>query len=526
MYTESNDFLGYTEGLFSAKKLDKEELLLTSYGDLSDKLNIFLVKLANLKKIIASLTTASDYPNDSIKKLQKNVDDATTENKDRAKKQLQQRMDVEILKDDQEKLYTLIKMLEAYIERIKCTNLNLFDYKIKRKKMKPADMEILEAHVIMMQKMHDLLKEPEDCYELIIVDDFTSVTKEKDKLYIKKNGDNLEYTTVDMTTFETIKPTEFHSKMLPDLNNLESAKKPILSITMKRKHTVAAPKAKLSALIDEAEKLEYDVPKWKIWARRALFVLGALVTSSIAIAIACCLMTPGVNILTALVMVPTALTAILAFIYLHKPVSVNESSHMTMDGIPINVTGQMTLGASLGALLPMAMAFNPMRKHSTIINPPREIAARNLQAATINKLSSELIKEIKKLNDSTHSDVKKFMLSVVYKTEKMYNAGVSSCFYESQSTKLQKARMILRETAKIVESDNIPKTVDEILCLEVANKVKNRKGNITNAKITYGHILNIQRNCPHFFNQNTKLKTQLIKETTNVNWPVGQLSFG
>ncbi|MCX7122032.1 MAG: hypothetical protein NTZ67_09740 [Gammaproteobacteria bacterium] len=279
---------------------------------------------------------------------------------------------------------------------------------------------------------------------------------------------------------------------------------------------------KLCNRFSDAEKSGYQIATWKIWARRTALVLGCLVAAAAAIAITCAIMTPGVNIITALVMVPVALTGILAFLGLHKPVSIAKNTKIDIDGISMNISGSLPVMASLGALIPGAMALKAVLKDSTIIKPPRETTARNLQAATLNILTDTLIKKIELLSDETHKEVKAFLLGVVEKTDKMYNKGVGNLFHESQTTRIKKAQMILRETAKIMEKDKIPETVSEILNSKVSFTV-----NKENKELEYSHVLNIQRDKPHFFNQNTKLKSDLIENglVKEADWPKGQLTF-
>ena len=75
----------------------------------------------------------------------------------------------------------------------------------------------------------------------------------------------------------------------------------------------------------------------------------------------------------------------------------------------------------------------------------------------------------------------------------MYNAGVGSWFYESQKSKMHKARLILREVAKIVEG-TIPETVDALLSHK-----------INNSAYSFGQLLNAQRNASFFSNRTSTI---------------------
>ena len=99
------------------------------------------------------------------------------------------------------------------------------------------------------------------------------------------------------------------------------------------------------------------------------------------------------------------------------------------------------------------------------------------------------------LNQMEAGEVKRFLVSVVTEADKMYNAGLGSWFYESQQSKMQKASLILKETAKIVEGKiSADASVAGIL-----------KAPISNDTYTFGELLNAQRRSVSFWKSTSNL---------------------
>jgi len=248
----------------------------------------------------------------------------------------------------------------------------------------------------------------------------------------------------------------------------------------------------LSQLITDAEKLEYNVTKTRVWARRGINLLTGLVAAVAIVAVIAFMMTPAGHITLAAAGVVIALRAAAAFFGIGKtPV---EHAHLSVGPFPVNIATPVP--STAGALAP-ALFAPALVKKLRITNPPREEAARNMQAATINQLTNELNKKIGSLGDG---EVKTFLLKVVAEADKMYNAGIGSWFYESQKSKMEKARLILREVAKIMEG-SIPETVDALLHTK-----------INSANYTFGQLLNAQRNASFFSN-----RTSTIAENCGVD---------
>ncbi len=67
----------------------------------------------------------------------------------------------------------------------------------------------------------------------------TLINLEKNKLYVRKRGVNIEYITKGMTEIQVITPNNFrvYKLIVPDLTDLVAAKKSILTITSERGHT-------------------------------------------------------------------------------------------------------------------------------------------------------------------------------------------------------------------------------------------------------------------------------------------------
>lgn len=244
----------------------------------------------------------------------------------------------------------------------------------------------------------------------------------------------------------------------------------------------------LSRLIDDAKNMAYDVSYTKVWLRRTASVLSGLVAFAAATAAICLLMTPGVNIIAAVVAVPVALAALGAFWYMGKPETATMHTHVQAMGTSLPANFTMPVFSTAGLALAGFMGVNAVRK-LPIMNPKHEVAARNSQTATINQWTDLLKKKIKALQDS---DAKTFLLSVVDKADRMYNEGATAWFYETRTSKTKKAHLILRETAKIMEGDLNNLTVDGIL-----------KKTINQTDYTFADLLNAQRNRSTFWKKSS-----------------------
>lgn len=249
----------------------------------------------------------------------------------------------------------------------------------------------------------------------------------------------------------------------------------------------AAPQAsdKLSKLIDDSKKLEYDVTRTRVWMRRGINLLTGLVAAIAVVAVVAFMMTPAGHITAAAAGVVIALRAAAAFFGIGKaPIA---HAHLNVGPFPLDISAPVP--SNVAAVAPAFFGAALVAKLK-ITNPPREKAARNMQAATINKLIDDLNKKINALPDG---EVKTLLLKVVENADKMYNAGVGSWFYESQKLKMKKARLILCEVAKIVEGV-IPENEYALL---------NTK--INNSMYTFGQLLNAQRNASFFSNRTSNI---------------------
>lgn len=250
----------------------------------------------------------------------------------------------------------------------------------------------------------------------------------------------------------------------------------------------------LSQLIIEAGECEYKTSKKRIWMRRAMLVVTCLVAASITAAFCACLMVPGLNIGAALLLVPKVLQSVCAFIYLGNGAFMQET--FKFDGMreTVNIPVFMTAWPIFAAITAF---FSASKIHIT--TKPREVAARDLQVGTVNKLASDLTKNINALTDFVvTAEVKTFLLATVTEAIKLYNSGATSLFREAQTSKMDKARLILSETAKIIESENIPETVDDLL----ANAVDS---------FTLFDLLNSQRNSTTFWKSTSSTFDRIIK---------------
>lgn len=253
----------------------------------------------------------------------------------------------------------------------------------------------------------------------------------------------------------------------------------------------------LSVLIDEAPRMEYKISTARRWLRRTALVLGTLISGAIAVVAVAALMTPGVNIIAAAVMVPTLLASTAAFFYLRKPVVM----HTPVSVGPFHASIASVVPSSLGAATAAGLGISMFSK-SRITNPLREEKARHTAAATMNGYT-EMLK--KKINENDNHFVNAFLLSVVDKASVMYNEGMSSRIVENRTPKTEKARMMLREIAKITEDDHFSRlTVEEMLQRKVGN-----------SQYTFEQLLNSQRNASTFWKRQSNTMRTLFENHVN-----------
>ncbi len=276
-------------------------------------------------------------------------------------------------------------------------------------------------------------------------------------------------------------------------NKISDTDLAILEAQAKQVRTLRAIEERnLSQLINDAATMQYTVPGWKKWLRRSSKVLGHLVCASIAVAGAVALMTPGVNIVAAAVMVPTMFVSAAAFLHLHK--AATTSAAIQFGPFPVNLTTPVpsTLGIDAAAVYGAAL-FNKVR----VTNPLREETAENNRIAMTNHLIDNLKNKIKLLSDE-QAEVKMFLLSVVKKADQMFNEGARGWFYETRNSKMRKASLILRETAKLLERVDMPSTVGAVL-----------NTRINGEDYRFGELLNAQRNKFSFWKTSSATVKQL-----------------
>ncbi len=277
------------------------------------------------------------------------------------------------------------------------------------------------------------------------------------------------------------------NKNLLSLNSAES------SVDTQKKQ----PADTLSQLIIEAGELEYKISKKRIWMRRAMLVVTCLVAASITAAFCACLMVPGLNIGAALLLVPKVLQSVCAFIYLGNGAFMQET--FKFDGMreTVNIPVFMTAWPIFAAITAF---FSASKIHIT--TKPREVAARDLQVATVNKLASDLTKNINALTDLVvTAEVKTFLLATVTAAITLYNSGATSLFREAQTSKMAKARLILSETAKIIEG-KIPETVADLLAVTVGQSERD-----------FGDLLRSHRNTTTFWQSTSNTFGRIMKAT-------------
>lgn len=367
---------------------------------------------------------------------------------------------------DIDMLNQLIQALTNYLEKIKCASTLC----VKRNKMNETDMTLLLRHAQSLEQLYALKK-----------DSSPKIISEALRESSNASGGSL-------VSAEESPKTKTHEAS--NRNQSFPANSPVIQ------SETQVVKKPLSELIADAAKLEYQISYLCVWLRRILFFVGSLLAAATAIAITTILMTPGVNIGAALVTIPSMLLASLAFFYLRKPVFMPES--FNVGEIDFNVKVPMFSTLFTGVAGGYGIHF---LKKLSIINKPREIAARNLAAGTVNCLTHELTKKVDAI--SNNDNVKKFLLAVIKKAEDMYNDGAKSTIYERRTSRMQKGRLILSETAKLIEANIIDEktTVQTILDQKIAGSL-----------YTYGQLLNAQRDTFSFWKRTTSTITGLATE--------------
>ena len=256
------------------------------------------------------------------------------------------------------------------------------------------------------------------------------------------------------------------------------------------------PERSLSQLIADAASCEYRISSKIVWLRRAKLILTGLLSGAAAIVIIAALMTPGVNILVTLPLILKTLHAMAAYLFLCKPATTS----MSLFGVSIPVAIPSTMGSFASGFLGVKVA-----KKKNITTQPREVAARNVELAALQKLVDAVKNKLNDSNNNMTTEVKTFLLTVVDEAMVMLRRGASSRFHESIVSRMQKGRLILQTTAKIVEAGNIPETVSDLLKIVVRNNA------------TYGQVLNAQRNPSLFGNRLSTFAKHVAKATANGN---------
>jgi len=232
--------------------------------------------------------------------------------------------------------------------------------------------------------------------------------------------------------------------------------------------TKADSEYQLSTLIRDTKNLTY---KNNIWAKRAKFIAISVVTAVAVATLMTMMMFPAIGIPAAFCAIPLALQSLGSFFYLCKPAT-------TSFNIPfLGSVSTPISGGSIGTMvMPVGYGIEAAVKSA---KNSRASAAQLTQTATINELSRRLALSLEK--KTGQDDVKSFLKTVINQATKMHNEGLKCFLYENQQSKIKKARMILEETAKIIEKESLPTSVNDLLSTPVYEN-KN-----------YGDLLNAQR---------------------------------
>lgn len=358
-------------------------------------------------------------------------------------------------------LSTYIATLQAYLEKVECKTKLCF----KTNKMSERDMKVFIQQAESVETMRQILESTEQS-----MPDFTDL----------KSCRSSESLADDERTDDSLSPYVQNESQAKDDES---------------------PRAvdSLSQLIENASQLEYNVSTARIWLRRGAFVLGCLLAGTAITCLMMLVMTPAICIPAAFFIAIKAILAIPAFIGIGKAVTTTTNVNMGTFNVPFTTQVPSTIGA---VMMP-AMGISQVRKLS-ILNPKREVAARNMQAATINSLYVQLKKQVSALSNS---EVKTFLLSVVDRAGTMYNEGMTSWTHETQQSKMRKARLILKETAKIVESDEIPANIKSLLSTKINNEHN------------FGDLLNSQRNSSTFWKTSSRFAKDVFSKVDAIKDP-------
>lgn len=264
------------------------------------------------------------------------------------------------------------------------------------------------------------------------------------------------------------------------------------------RNMIETPKGDLlSMLIDDATKMEYKVSTARRWLRRGAVVLGGLITGALVLGVITAAMTPGVNLIAAVLMIPTMLSAAAAFIGLRQPVVA--TTQINTGIFPLSISTPVPTTA--GVLLSFFSGAGLIRK-LRITNPEREASARDLQTAAMNGYTDQLKKKISRLHNV---ETRSFLKAILDKADRLYNEGASSWLSETRSDKTIKARLILREVAKILENaDSSKLTVEEI---------NDRR--LGGSNYTFFDLINAQRNASTFWKTQSDTVKSLSEKGVN-----------
>ena len=251
----------------------------------------------------------------------------------------------------------------------------------------------------------------------------------------------------------------------------------------------------LSALIESSANMAYSVSPARRWLRRCGVVLTGLVCGAVALATVTAFMTPGVNIVTALLMAPMMLSSVAAFIGLRSPVTTTTQINTGFG--PLNIATPVP--TTLGVVTSFFMGASLCRK-LRLTNPAREEAARNVQTATVNNCIDLVKKKTKNLGDNIK--LQEFLNNLIKKAECLYNEGADSWLAETREAKMQKSRLILREIGEILKVANHKEySVDDAM---------NRQ--LKNSKYTFFDLINAQRNQSTFWKKESDTTKSLNLE--------------
>lgn len=236
------------------------------------------------------------------------------------------------------------------------------------------------------------------------------------------------------------------------------------------------PSKSASELLQGAMKMDYNPSTKKIWARRAGFLLTCAACTAIAITGIALLMTPGINILAAIVAVPLTIKASAAFFGLCAPAAIKTGINLGFGTAKISTPMPSTIGSSAGGIFG---GFSLARKFS-ILNKEKEIAARTTQTAAIHQLVNRLEEKINSDKDIS-VNVKDFLSNVIKKADTLYDEGASSSIAERRLSKTQKAHRVLSAATELIERFGPSK----LSINQAEDKVFDAKDNLTLKSFLY-----------------------------------------